>query len=85
MDSARTKLIKGGVKSAIAAITGSTVGTSVLAYFHKGIDPTQFNASTWTGIKNNLLLGLFVVGVAELRYGYQWIEKWANSDGTPQQ
>ena len=84
MDSARTKLIKGAVKSAIAALTGTTVGTTVLGYLHAGIDPTQFNSSTWLGIKHNLILAGIVIGVAELRYGLQWLEKWADSDGGPQ-
>lgn len=82
-DSPRTKLIKGAYKNAVAALSGTAIGTSIMAHFNAGIDPTQFNVSTWIGIKHNLILGAWVVLVAEARYARQWFDRWAESDSTP--
>lgn len=82
MDSARTKLVKGSIKSASAALTGTTLGTSVMGHFNTGIDPSQWNTHSWIGIKHNLVLGIIIVAAAEIRYIWQWVKKWANSEGT---
>ena len=72
MDTARMQLIKGSVKSALAAISGSTIGATVL-------DPEKFSVMTWPGIKHKLILGAIVIGAAEVRYFKQWLEKWSGS------
>lgn len=75
MDSARTKLIKGSVKSALAALTGvSGIGNL--------LEPDRFSLVTWHGIGHTLAFSAGVVLVAEGRYAYQWIKKWSESDGT---
>lgn len=84
MDSPHTKLIKGAYKNAVAALAGTTIGTSIMTHLNAGIDPTQFNVATWVGIKHNLMLGTFVILIAEARYAKQWFDKWADSDGTTQ-
>lgn len=75
MDSARMQLLKGAVKSGIAALSGSTIGATLL-------DPTKFTVTTWPGIKSNLILGAIVVGAAEIRYLGQWLSKWSDSSGS---
>lgn len=72
MDSARMQLFKGAVKSAIAALSATTIGTNL-------IDPAKFSVMTKAGIEHTLLLGAIVVGGAEVRYFKQWLEKWSAS------
>lgn len=84
MDSSRVKLIKGAYKSAAAALGGTTIGTSIMAHFSAGIDPTQWNVTTWIGVKHNLVLGASIVLVAELRYAKQWLDRWSDSEGAAQ-
>lgn len=78
MDSARTKLIKGSVKSAAAAIGGVQAAGQILF-------PQDFHLLTWNGTLHTLEFTAIVVGVAELRYLWQWIKKWSESDGTLEQ
>lgn len=80
-DSPRKKLLKGAYKSAIAALSGTNVGMSILSSFHfANLDPTQWSAATWEGIKHNLILGGVLVLFAELRYAKQWFDAWANTE-----
>jgi len=66
------QLLKGAVKSALAALGGLSVGGTLL-------DPDKFSVLTMSGVKHTLLLALFVVGAAELRYIGQWLSKWSDS------
>ena len=72
MSPAATQLLKGAVKSALAALGGLSVGGTIL-------DPAQFSVLTLKGAEHTLLLAAFVVGAAELRYIGQWLSAWSNS------
>lgn len=72
MNPARLQLIKGAVKSGLAALSGVTVGVNF-------VDPAQFSVMTWPGIMHTLIVGAITVAVAEARYFKQWVEKWSDS------
>jgi len=78
MDSPRTKLIKGAVKSAMAALGGVQVAGSLL-------EPENFHLLTWRGTLHTISFSAIVVLVAEGRYLWQWIKKWSETDGTLEQ
>jgi len=78
MDSPRTKLIKGSIKSAAGALAGVQTAGSLL-------EPENFHLLTLNGIKHTLAFSGIVVLIAEGRYLWQWIKKWSESDGTLEQ
>ena len=75
MDSPRTKLIKGAVKSAMAALGGVQIAGLSL-------EPQNFQLLTWKGTLHTLAFTGIVVAAAEGRYFWQWVKKWSESDGS---
>ena len=65
MTGAQKVLLKGALKSAVAAATGVITGLPA-------IDSDHFNITTWQGILRLLGMILWVTVVAEARFWNQW-------------
>lgn len=72
MTPAATQLVKGAVKSAMAALGGTALAGQVL-------DPAKLSVMTLPGLLATLKFTAIVVVIAEARYGYQWLTKWSDS------
>jgi len=72
MSPAALQLVKGAVKSGLAALGGTALAGQIL-------DPAKLSVTNMAGLKHTLVFAAIVVGSAELRYLGQWLSKWSES------